>query len=149
MNTTVKKIVLENMVSSNKEALINRLAYILEDNQLDAIVEGIPMNAVLKDNALHFITDDVANKNIDIFKVEVKYVGISEIGIKYFYKRTFWFKTEEDAAAYDGTDASLRGIQYSSSESETYKYARPAGTDYNSRSYSIERASEFCDIELL
>lgn len=149
MNTTVKKIVLENMVSSNKEALINRLAYILEDNQLDAIVEGIPMNAVLKDNALRFITDDVANKNIDIFKVEVKYVGISEIGIKYFYKRTFWFKTEEDAAAYDGTDASLRGIQYSSSESETYKYARPAGTDYNSRSYSIERASEFCDIELL
>lgn len=149
MNTTVKKIVLENMVSSNKEALINRLAYILEDNQIDAIVEGIPMNAVLKDNALRFITDDVANKNIDIFKVEVKYVGISEIGIKYFYKRTFWFKTEEDAAAYDGTDASLRGIQYSSSESETYKYARPAGTDYNSRSYSIERASEFCDIELL
>ena len=55
MNTTVKKIVLENMVSSNKEALINRLAYILEDNQLDAIVEGIPMNAVLKDNALRFI----------------------------------------------------------------------------------------------
>ena len=51
MNTTVKKIVLENMVSSNKEALINRLAYILEDNQIDAIVEGIPMNAVLKDNA--------------------------------------------------------------------------------------------------
>lgn len=149
MNTTVKKIVLENMVSSNKEALINRLAYILEDNQIDAIVEGIPMNAVLKDNALRFITDDVANKNIDIFKVEVKYVGISEIGIKYFYKRTYWFKTEEDAAAYDGTDASLRGIQYSSSESETYKYARPAGTDYNSRSYSIERASEFCDIELL
>lgn len=149
MNTTVKKIVLENMVSSNKEALINRLAYILDDNQIDAIVEGIPTNAMLKDNALRFITDDVANKNIDIFKVEVKYVGISEIGIKYFYKRTFWFKTEEDAAAYDGTDASLRGIQYSSSESETYKYARPAGTDYNSRSYSIERASEFCDIELL
>lgn len=149
MNTTVKKIVLENMVSSNKEALINRLAYILEDNQIDAVVEGIPTNAVLKDNALRFITDDVANKNIDIFKVEVKYVGISEIGIKYFYKRTYWFKTEEDAAAYDGTDASLRGIQYSSSESETYKYARPAGTDYNSRSYSIERASEFCDIELL
>ena len=149
MNTTVKKIVLENMVSSNKEALINRLAYILEDNQIDAIVEGIPMNAVLKDNALRFITDDVANKNIDIFKVEVKYVGISEIGIKYFYKRTYWFKTEEDATAYDGTDASLRGIQYNSSESETYKYARPAGTDYNSRSYSIERASEFCDIELL
>lgn len=150
MNTTVKKIVLENMVSSNKEALINRLAYILEDNQIDAVVEGIPTNAVLKDNALRFITDDVANKNIDIFKVEVKYVGISEIGIKYFYKRTFWFKTEEDAAAYDGTDASIRGIQYSSSESETYKFARPAGTaDYNSRSYSIERASEFCDIELL
>lgn len=98
---------------------------------------------------MRFITDDVANKNIDIFKVEVKYVGISEIGIKYFYKRTYWFKTEEDAAAYDGTDASLRGIQYSLSESETYKYARPAGTDYNSRSYSIERASEFCDIELL
>ena len=43
------------MVSSNKEALINRLAYILEDNQIDAIVEGIPMNAVLKDNALRFI----------------------------------------------------------------------------------------------
>lgn len=149
MNTTVKKIVLENIVSSNKEALINRLAYILDDNQIDAVVEGIPTNAVLKDNALRFITDDVANKNIDIFKVEVKYVGISEIGIKYFYKRTFWFKTEEDAAAYDGTDASLRRIQYSSSESETYKYARPAGTDYNSRSYSIERASEFCDIELL
>lgn len=149
MNTTVKKIVLENMVSSNKEALINRLAYILDDNQIDAVVEGIPTNAVLKDNALRFITDDVANKNIDIFKVEVKYVCISEIGIKYFYKRTYWFKTEEDAAAYDGTDASLRGIQYSSSESETYKFARPAGTDYNSRSYSIERASEFCDIELL
>lgn len=149
MNKTVKKIALESMFASNKEALINRLAYILEDNQIDAVVEGIPTNAVLKDNALRFITDDVANKNIYIFKVEVKYVCISEIGIKYFYKRTFWFKTEEDAAAYDGTDASLRGIQYSLSESETYKYARPAGTDYNSRSYSIERASEFCDIELL
>lgn len=149
MNKTVKKIALESMFASNKEALINRLAFILEDSEIDAAVEGIPMNVVLKDNALRFITDDVANKNIDIFNVEVKYIGISEIGIKYFYKRTYWFKTEEDAAAYDGTDASLRGIQYSSSESETYKFARPAGTDYGSRCYSIERASEFCDIELL
>ena len=66
MNKTVKKIALESMFASNKEALINRLATILEDNEVDAVVEGIPVNAVLKDNALRFITDDVANKNIDI-----------------------------------------------------------------------------------
>ena len=147
MNTTVKKIVLEGVLASNKEALINRLASILEDREIDAVAEGVPVNAVLKDNALSFIKDDVANKNIDIFNVEINYIGIGEIGIKYFYKRTYWFKTEEDAAAYDGTDASIRGKQYSSSESETYKFAKPAGTDYNSRSYSIEKASEFCDIE--
>lgn len=87
MNKTVKKIALESMFASNKEALINRLATILEDNEVDAVVEGIPVNAVLKNNALRFITDDVANKNIDIFNVEVKYIGISEIGIKYFYRR--------------------------------------------------------------
>ena len=36
MNTTVKKIVLEGILASNKEALINRLASILEDREIDA-----------------------------------------------------------------------------------------------------------------
>ena len=55
MSTKLKKIVLESMLASKREATLNRVAYLMDESWLESIVDGIIIDAKLKDNALSLI----------------------------------------------------------------------------------------------
>ena len=150
MSTKLKKIVLESMLASEREATLNRVAYLMDESWLESIVDGIIIDATLKDNALSLIKKDEGSKSKNIIDINMQIVGHSEIDITFSYKEIVWFKTEEDADKYNGTWDTLKNIPYSSSKNETYVFSKESSKVYNTtRRYSIEQASRYCDIELL
>ena len=150
MSTKLKKIVLESMLASERETTLNRVAYLMDESWLESIVDGIIIDATLKDNALSLIKKDEDSKGKNIIDINMQIVGHSEIDITFSYKEIVWFKTEEDADKYNGTWDTLKNIQYSSSKNKTYVFSKESSKVYNTtRRYSIEQASRYCDIELL
>ena len=150
MSTKLKKIVLESMLASEREATLNRVAYLMDDSWLESIVDGIIIDAKLKDNALSLIKKDEGSKGKNIIDIEMQIVGHSAINITFRYKEIVWFKTKEDADKYDGTWDTLKNIPYNSSKTETYIFSKESSKVYcTTRGYSIEQASRYCDIELL
>ena len=150
MSTKLKKIVLESMLASEREATLNRVAYLMDESWLESIVDGIIIDAKLKDNALSLIKKDEGSEGKNIIDIKMKIADHSEIDITFRYKDVVWFKTEEDADKYDGTWGSLKNTPYNSSKNETYGFSKESTKVYDTtRRYSIEQASRYCDIELL
>lgn len=150
MSTKLKKIVLESMLASEREATLNRVAYLIDESWLESIVDGIIIDATLKDNALSLIKKDEGSKGKNIIDIKMQIVGRSEIDITFRYKDVVWFKTKEDADKYDGTWGTLNNIPHNSSKNETYGFSKESPKVYDAtRRYSIEQASRYCDIELL
>lgn len=150
MSTKLKKIVLESMLASEREVTLNRVAYLMDESWLKSIVDGIIIDATLKNNALSLIKKDEDSEGKNIIDIKMKIVDRSEIDITFRYKEIVWFKTEEDADKYDGTWDTLKNIPYNSSKNETYGFSKESSKVYNTtRRCSIEQASRYCDIELL
>lgn len=150
MSTKLKKIVLESMLASEREATLTRVAYLMDESWLESIVDGIIIDATLKNDALSLIKKDEGSEGKNIIDIKMKIVGHSKIDITFRYKEISWFKTEEDADKYDGTWSTLKNIPYNSSKNETYGFSKESSKIYDTtRHCSIEQASRYCDIELL
>lgn len=146
MEKEVKKLVIKGMQAEMPTCFIARLALLLSESEINALVNGVP-ESVTDFNLEHF-TSALEEGGKVITKAEILEVDLNGVRIRYHYQNKIYFRSQEELDHFNNThERFLNG--------DKYYYDHPVGDynietldleDWNSRRFSLKEAESFCNI---
>lgn len=145
MNKTIKNYVINGMMAENKELFLERIALLLNEEDLDLLTTGVAIDAEVlstKELAAKLVNSaDRVFKSAEIVRVAPN----GEVEVNYKYAELLHFANEVDAAIFNKTGSiysngralTLRTSEYTSSDIIVESYVKNANTRFGAKEAKI------------